>query len=67
MAHGLRNGTQMFVGQAAFELLIKKNILHVLIDKSRTTWRTEMSMSFLSFSDNLFYNAYITFQVLILR
>ena len=35
----------------------------VLINKSRTAWRTKISMPFLSFSENLLLGAYIHLHV----
>ena len=41
----------------------QNNILHIWINKSRTMWpTTEILMQYLTFSDNLFQDAYITFQ-----
>ena len=40
----------------------QNNILHGLFNISRTAWPTEILMSFLSFSDNLFQDNYIIFQ-----
>ena len=40
----------------------QNNILHVLINNSRTAWPTEVLMPFLSSSENLLQDAYIIFQ-----
>ena len=59
----LKNGIKILVGQAFLEVeLLIKPWNFVLIINSTIVWPTEILLPFLSFSDNLFKDAYIIFQ-----
>ena len=49
----LKNGIEVLVGQAVFELQIKQSKCCFWINNSRTAWPTLILMLFLSFLDNL--------------
>ena len=49
----LKNGIEILVGQAVFELQIKTVKMLLCINSSRTAWPTLILMLFLSSLDNL--------------
>ena len=60
LSEKLKNNIKISVVQAVLELLINTyRILFWSITQDRTTWPTEILMSFLSFSDNLLQDAYM--------
>ena len=53
LSEKLKNGIKILIGQVVLELLVENNILHVLINNSKTAWLVETWIPSLSFSYNL--------------